>query len=146
MTNKFLLDLTRPIFSNSFIGFDRLFSDLYEMQRLAEIEKTGMTNYPPYNMTKKDNTYKLSMAVAGIPKKDISIVKEKNVLTVYGTTENKEKEDTLYHGIATRNFKKSFNVAEDIEIKDATLKDGMLTIEMERLVPEEDKPVTIKIK
>ena len=142
MPNKFLLDLTRPIFSNSFIGFDRLFNDLCEMQRLDR----GMTGYPPYNMTKKDNIYKLSMAVAGIPKKDISIVKEKNILTVYGTMENKEKEDTLYHGIATRNFKKSFNVAEDIEIKDAKLKDGMLTIEMERIVPDEDKPVTIKIK
>ena len=142
MTNKFLLDLTRPIFSNYFIGFDRLFNDLCEMQR----HDRGMTGYPPYNMTKKDNTYKLSMAVAGISKKDISIIKEKNILTVYGTTKNKEKEDTIYQGIATRNFKKSFNVAEDIEIKDATLKDGMLTIEMERLVPDEDKPVTIKIK
>ncbi len=142
MTNKFLLDLTRPIFSNSFIGFDRFFNDLCEMQR----HDRGMTGYPPYNMTKKDNTYKLSMAVAGISKKDISIIKEKNILTVYGTTKNKEKEDTIYQGIATRNFKKSFNVAEDIEIKDAELKDGMLTIEMERIVPDEDKPVTIKIK
>jgi len=142
MTNKFLLDLTRPIFSNSFIGFDRLFNDLCEMQRHGR----EMPGYPPYNMTKKDNTYKLSMAVAGIPKKDISIIKEKNILTVYGTTENKEKEDTIYQGIATRNFKRNFNIAEDIEIKDATLKDGMLTIEMERLVPDEDKPVTIKIK
>ena len=142
MTNKFLLDLTRPIFSNSFIGFDRLFNELCEMQRHGR----EMPGYPPYNMTKKDTTYKLSMAVAGISKKDISINKEKNILTVYGTTENKEKEDTIYQGIATRNFKRSFNVAEDIEIKDATLKDGMLTIEMERIVPDEDKPVTIKIK
>ena len=142
-TNKFLLDLTRPIFSNSFIGFDRLFNDLCEMQRH---DNRGMTGYPPYNMTKKDNKYKLKMAIAGIPKKDISIVKEKNILTVYGTIENKEKEDTIYQGIATRNFKRSFNVAEDIEIKGAALKDGMLTIEMERIVPDEDKPVTIKIK
>ena len=140
MTNKFLLDLTKPIFSNSFIGFDTLFNDLYRMQHVDRA-----SGYPPYNMTKKDNIYKLKMAVAGISKKDLDIVREKNTLTIIGSSEDNNTDETLYKGIASRNFKRSFNLADDIKIKKANLKDGMLTIEMERVVPEEDKPITIKI-
>jgi len=140
MTNKFLLDLTKPIFSNSFIGFDTLFNDLYRMQHMDRA-----TGYPPYNMTKNDNIYKLKMAVAGISKEDLDIVREKNTLTITGSAEDESTDETLHKGIASRNFKRSFNLADDIEIKDAKLKDGMLSIELERVVPEEDKPVAIKI-
>jgi len=140
MTNKFLLDLTKPIFSNSFIGFDTLFNDLYRMQHMDRA-----TGYPPYNMTKNDNIYKLKMAVAGISKEDLDIVREKNTLTITGSAEDESTDETLHKGIASRNFKRSFNLADDIEIKDAKLKDGMLSIELERVVPEEDKPVSIKI-
>ena len=141
MTNKFLLDLTKPIFSNSFIGFDTLFNDLYRMQHVDRA-----SGYPPYNMTKNDNIYKLKMAVAGISKEDLDIVREKNTLTITGSAEDESTDETLHKGIASRNFKRSFNLADDIEIKDAKLKDGMLSIELERVVPEEDKPVSIKIK
>jgi len=141
MTNKFLLDLTKPIFSNSFIGFDTLFNDLYRMQHMDRA-----TGYPPYNMTKNDNIYKLKMAVAGISKEDLDIVREKNTLTITGSAEDESTDETLHKGIASRNFKRSFNLADDIEIKDAKLKDGMLSIELERVVPEKDKPVSIKIK
>ena len=141
MTNKFLLDLTKPIFSNSFIGFDTLFNDLYRMQHMDRA-----TGYPPYNMTKNDNIYKLKMAVAGISKEDLDIVREKNTLTITGSAEDESTDETLHKGIASRNFKRSFNLADDIEIKNAKLKDGMLSIELERVVPEEDKPVSIKIK
>ena len=141
MTNKFLLDLTKPIFSNSFIGFDTLFNDLYRMQHMDRA-----TGYPPYNMTKNDNIYKLKMAVAGISKEDLDIVREKNTLTITGSAEDESTDETLHKGIASRNFKRSFNLADDIEIKDAKLIDGMLYIELERVVPEEDKPVSIKIK
>ena len=141
MTNKFLLDLTKPIFSNSFIGFDTLFNDLYRMQHMDRA-----TGYPPYNMTKNDNIYKLKMAVAGISKEDLDIVREKNTLTITGSAEDESTDETLHKGIASRNFKRSFNLADDIEIKNANLKDGMLSIELERVVPEEDKPVAIKIK
>ena len=147
MTNKFLLDLTKPIFSNSFIGFDALFNDMYRLQNIDR-----GSGYPPYNMTKKENTYALKMAVAGISKEDLDVVREKNILTIKGSSVDKNNENypadfqTLHRGIANRNFKRSFNLADDIEIKDAKLKDGMLTIKMERIVPEEDKPVAIKIK
>jgi molecular chaperone IbpA len=103
------------------------------------------TGYPPYNMTKNDNIYKLKMAVAGISKEDLDIVREKNTLTITGSAEDESTDETLHKGIASRNFKRSFNLADDIEIKDAKLKDGMLSIELERVVPEEDKPVAIKI-
>ena len=141
MTNKFLLDLTKPIFSNSFIGFDALFDDMYRLQNIDR-----GSGYPPYNMTKKENTYELKMAVAGISKEDLDVVREKNILTIKGSSIDDSKDETIYKGIANRNFKRSFNLADDIEIKDAKLKDGMLTIKMERIVPEEDKPVSIKIK
>ena len=141
MTNKFLLDLTKPIFSNSFIGFDTLFNDMYRLQNIDR-----GSGYPPYNMTKKENTYELKMAVAGISKEDLDVVREKNILTIKGCSIDDSKDETIYKGIASRNFKRSFNLADDIEIKDAKLKDGMLTIKMERIVPEEDKPVAIKIK
>ena len=118
MTNKFLLDLTKPIFSNSFIGFDTLFNDLYRMQHMDRA-----TGYPPYNMTKNDNIYKLKMAVAGISKEDLDIVREKNTLTITGSAEDESTDETLHKGIASRNFKRSFNLADDIEIKDAKLKD-----------------------
>ena len=140
MPNKFLLDLTKPIFSNSFIGFDTLFNDLYRMQHVDRA-----SGYPPYNMTKNDNIYKLKMAVAGISKEDLDIVREKNTLTITGSAEDDCKDETLHKGIASRNFKRSFNLADDIEIKDAKLKDGMLSIELERTVPDEDKPISIKI-
>jgi molecular chaperone IbpA len=141
MTNKFLLDLTKPIFSNSFIGFDALFDDMYRLQNIDR-----GSGYPPYNMTKKENTYELKMAVAGISKEDLDVVREKNILTIKGSSIDDSEDETIYKGIASRNFKRSFNLADDIEIKDAKLKDGMLTIKMERIVPEEDKPVSIKIK
>ena len=144
MTNKFLLDLTKPIFSNSFIGFDALFNDMYRLQNIDR-----GSGYPPYNMTKKENTYELKMAVAGISKEDLDVVQEKNTLTIKGSSISEDYPadfKTLHRGIANRNFKKSFNLADDIEIKDAKLKDGMLTIKMERIVPEADKPVSLKIK
>jgi len=141
MTNKFLLDLTKPIFSNSFIGFDALFNDLYRMQHVDRA-----SGYPPYNMTKNDNIYKLKMAVAGISKEDLDIVRKKNTLIVRGSAKNEDKNGTTIHkGIAQRSFKRKFNLADDIEIKNAKLKDGMLSIELERIIPEEDKPVSIKI-
>jgi molecular chaperone IbpA len=141
MTNKFLLDLTKPIFSNSFIGFDALFDDMYRLQNIDR-----GSGYPPYNMTKKENTYELKMAVAGISKEDLDVVREKNILTIKGSSIDDSKDETIYKGIASRNFKRKFNLADDIEIKDAKLKDGMLTIKMERIIPEENKPVSIKIK
>ncbi len=86
-------------------------------------------------------------APRGTSKEDLDVVREKNTLTIRGSAKDDTKDETTIHkGIAQRSFKRKFNLADDIEIKDAKLKDGMLTIKMERIIPEEDKPVSIKIK
>ena len=103
------------------------------------------TNYPPYNVVKEDDEhFSVELAVAGFSKKDVSITKEKNVLVIEGKVEDESK-DFVHKGLASRAFKRSFTLADDVEISGASLKDGILVVSLERVIPEEDKPVSIKI-
>ena len=121
------------------IGFDRYFEDLERMSNITQ------TNYPPYNVVKEDNEhFSVELAVAGFSKKDVSITKEKNVLVIEGKIEDESK-DFVHKGLASRAFKRSFTLADDVEISGASLKDGILKVSLERVIPEEDKPVSIKI-
>tara|TARA_B100000513_G_scaffold189190_1_gene112723 strand:+ start:655 stop:1065 length:411 start_codon:yes stop_codon:yes gene_type:complete len=121
------------------IGFDRYFEDLERMSNISQ------TNYPPYNVVKEDDEhFSVELAVAGFSKKDVSITKEKNVLVIEGKVEDESK-DFVHKGLASRAFKRSFTLADDVEISGASLKDGILVVSLERVVPEEDKPVSIKI-
>ena len=121
------------------IGFDRYFEDLERMSNISQ------TNYPPYNVVKEDDEhFSVELAVAGFSKKDVSITKEKNVLVIEGKVEDESK-DFVHKGLASRAFKRSFTLADDVEISGASLKDGILVVSLERIVPEEDKPVSIKI-
>ena len=121
------------------IGFDRYFEDLERMSNIPT------TNYPPYNVVKVDDEhFSVELAVAGFSKKDVSITKEKNVLVIEGKVEDESK-DFVHKGLASRAFKRSFTLADDVEISGASLKDGILVVSLERVVPEEDKPVSIKI-
>jgi|TARA_B100001248_G_scaffold62272_1_gene43115 molecular chaperone IbpA len=121
------------------IGFDRYFEDLERMSNITQ------TNYPPYNVVKEDDEhFSVELAVAGFSKKDVSITKEKNVLVIEGKVEDESK-DFVHKGLASRAFKRSFTLADDVEISGASLKDGILVVSLERVVPEEDKPVSIKI-
>ena len=121
------------------IGFDRYFEDLERMSNITQ------TNYPPYNVVKEDDEhFSVELAVAGFSKKDVSITKEKNVLVIEGKVEDESK-DFVHKGLASRAFKRSFTLADDVEISGASLKDGILVVSLERIVPEEDKPVSIKI-
>jgi len=121
------------------IGFDRYFEDLERMSNISQ------TNYPPYNVVKEDDEhFSVELAVAGFSKKDVSITKEKNVLVIEGNVEDESK-DFVHKGLASRAFKRSFTLADDVEISGASLKDGILVVSLERVVPEEDKPVSIKI-
>ena len=121
------------------IGFDRYFEDLERMSNISQ------TNYPPYNVVKEDDEhFSVELAVAGFSKKDVSITKEKNVLVIEGKVEDESK-DFVHKGVASRAFKRSFTLADDVEISGASLKDGILVVSLERIVPEEDKPVSIKI-
>ena len=121
------------------IGFDRYFEDLERMSNISQ------TNYPPYNVVKEDDEhFTVELAVAGFSKKDVSITKEKNVLVIEGKVEDESK-DFVHKGLASRAFKRSFTLADDVEISGASLKDGILVVSLERIIPEEDKPISIKI-
>jgi molecular chaperone IbpA len=121
------------------IGFDRYFEDLERMSSHTQ------TNYPPYNIVKEDDeNFCIELAVAGFSKKDISITKEKNVLVIEGKVDEDTK-DFVHKGLASRAFKRSFNLADLVEVKGADMKDGILHVKLVKVIPEEDKPVVIKI-
>ena len=121
------------------VGFDRLFDQLASNSRVT-------TSYPPYDIIKDDDyNFKIEMALAGFNKKDIEVEVTENLLTVKSVKENTQDNKNIYKGISYRKFTRGFTIADDIEVKDAKLEDGLLTIELERIVPEEKKPKLIKI-
>ena len=128
------------------VGFDRTFDRLFDYVT-HQAESTG---YPPYNIQKtEDFKFEIEMALAGFDKKDINIEVAEGVLTVK-SIKDKDKgatdEYTVYKGISQRNFTRKFTLADDIIVKDGKLEDGMLTIKLERVIPEEKKPRLITIK
>ena len=129
------------------VGFDRQFDRLFDYVT-HQAESTG--GYPPYNIQKtEDYKFEIEMALAGFSKKDIEVEVAEGVLTVKSMKDKdtgSTDEFTLYKGISQRNFTRKFTLADDIVVKGAELKDGMLTISLERIVPEEKKPQLITIK
>ena len=129
------------------VGFDNIF-DHFNLH----LDNTRTVNYPPYNINKIDEfNWQIQMALAGFGKKDINITTADNQLTIESVKdkETKDVEDNdgvLFKGISKRQFKKSFTLADEVKVISAELKDGMLLIDMEKIVPEEKKPKTIKIK
>ena len=145
MTNKALsiFNQLRPVsvgFDNVYDHFERMFEDDFRVPSI---------NYPPYNIVKTGtNKYDIEVALAGYNKKDIDVSYEDNMLHIKSKKDEKEeKEDGVIHkGIAKRYFSKSFTIADDVEVKGAELKDGLLKVSLERIVPESKKPRTIDIK
>jgi len=146
MTNKALsiFNQLRPVsvgFDNVFDHFERMFEDDFRVPSV---------NYPPYNIVKTGtNTYDIEVALAGYNKKDIDVTYEENMLHIKSKKEDKEdkqEEGVIHKGIAKRYFSKSFTIADDVEVKGAELKDGLLKVSLERIVPESKKPRTISIK
>ena len=124
------------------VGFDRTFDRLFDYVT-HQAESTG---YPPYNIEKQgEYNFTIEMALAGLGKKDIEVEFAEGLLTVKSVKEKEEKE-TLYKGISQRNFTRKFTLADDIVVKGAKLDNGMLSIELERIVPEEKKPQLITVK
>ena len=122
------------------IGFDRYFEDLERMSSHTQ------TNYPPYNVVMVDDEhFTVEVAVAGFSKDDISVTKEKNQLTIEGKKESKSTKELVHHGLSSRAFKRSWTLADNVEIETAKLKDGILSVGLEKVIPEEDKPISIKI-
>ena len=125
------------------VGFDRVFDNL---QRYVDNNVTS-TGFPPYNIRKKgDYNYVIEMALAGFGKKDIEVEVSESNLSIRSVKENIEDDSTIYRGISYRRFERKFTVADDVVVNSATLENGMLTIELERIVPEEKKPRIITVK
>jgi molecular chaperone IbpA len=149
MTNKALsiFNQLRPVtvgFDNVFDHFERMFDD--------DFRGLSVPNFPPYNIVKTGkNSYDVELALAGYSKKDIDVSLEDGVLTIKSVKSEEEKEvednnGVLHQGIAKRFFSKAFTIADDVEVKGAELKDGLLKVSMERVVPEHKKARTIDIK
>ena len=133
------------------VGFDDVF-DHFESMFNHQYDSINVPNYPPYNIIKTGKyTYDIQVALAGYGKKDVDVSFENSVLTIKSVKDKDEKEvedndGVLHKGIAKRMFTKSFTIADEVEIKGAELKDGLLIVSMERVIPEHKKARTIKIK
>ena len=131
-------------FEKFFVGFDDHISHLNELANAVTRNSTG---YPPYNITKTGElSYAIQLAVAGFEEKDIEIEYAENKLTVKGTIlANSEAQEIIHQGIANRDFTRTFALNEDVEVRGAELRNGLLTIALERIVPEHKKPKKISI-
>ena len=128
------------------VGFDNIFD---HFSNTLEFTHSQNQSYPPYNINKVDDlNWQIEMALAGFSKKDISVETANGQLKIQSVdTESDSKDDEVIHrGISKRKFTKSFTLADDVVVNAAELKDGMLLIDVEKIVPDEKKPRTIKIK
>jgi molecular chaperone IbpA len=131
-------------YRRSTVGFDRLF-DMLENSSFGQ----GQENYPPFDLLKKgENDYSIQLAVAGFKPEEIDITAQQNVLIVSGRKNEETEEngsDFIYRGIANRSFERRFALADHIQVRGADLKDGLLSIELVREIPEAMKPKKINI-
>jgi molecular chaperone IbpA len=129
-------------FYRATVGFDRVF-DLLD----SVASQSGSNGYPPYNIEKAgDNAYKIVMAVAGFAEAELNVTQKENELLVTGQTANgQDDKQYLYRGIAGRNFDRRFQLADHVKVVGAKLANGLLTIELQREIPEEKKPRAIPV-
>jgi molecular chaperone IbpA len=144
MTQFTIRTLDLPTLHRRFIGFDQFFNEL-ERTFAASAKQD---NYPPYNVLRTgNNLFQLEVAVAGFMEEELDVELEGRVLTVRG--ERKRDEDAaveyLHRGISGRNFEKTFPLGDNLEVRSATVKNGILTISLEHIVPDEDKAKKIAI-
>ena len=132
-------------FYRSTVGFDRVFSMLDQLEGV----ESSAASYPPYNIERTgENAYRISVAVAGFTEADLSVETKENALTIRGEKQPSDKElraDVLYQGIAARTFVRSFQLADHVGVKAATLENGLLNVGLLREVPEAMKPRVIPI-
>ncbi len=128
-------------FRRSTVGFDRLF-DMLEDSAVGQ----GQENYPPFDLVKvDDNHFRINIAVAGFKQDEIDITALQNLLIVSGKKSEDEDNGFIHRGIATRSFERRFGLADHVKVKTADLKDGLLSIDLVREIPEEMKPRKIQI-
>src|SRR6476620_327822 len=131
-------------FYRSTVGFDRMFSVL---DQLGGVEGS-VPSYPPYNIERNgENAFRISVAVAGFTDADLSIEAKENTLTIRGEKQADEEKsgELLYKGIAERTFERSFQLADHVVVKGATLENGLLHVNLVREIPEAMKPRAIPI-
>lgn len=144
MTNLSLRSLDIPSIHKFAVGFDNMFDEI--MRTTAQT-----TNYPPYNVVKHgEDKFSIELAVAGFREGDIDVTVENNQLSIkgekaIGLTEEESKTEYLHRGISARNFIRTWTLADHVEVTGATVQDGILTVSLERIVPEEKKPKKIAI-
>ena len=141
-----ILNFTDPFFTTRVLGFEPLFDRL---QRLSESNDRS-SSYPPYNISKDGNLFAIEIAVAGLSKDDIQIELAEGVLSVSYDGPKTEvvngDNQVVYQGIAQRAFKQQFTLSEDVVVQGAELINGLLTISLEKIIPDEKKPRMIEIK
>ena len=142
MTKITSLDLS-PFYRNS-IGMDRLFDRI-----VTQFDAAQATNYPPYNIVKTgEDTYQIEVAVAGFSEGDIDVQFHNGSLEIRGEQQRVEEDggkNYLHHGISARKFTRSFQLADYVEVRSAQVRNGILTVDLERVVPETMKPKSIAI-
>jgi molecular chaperone IbpA len=141
MTKITSFDLT-PFYRNA-IGVDRLFDRITQ-----QIDHAAGTNYPPYNIVETgENLYEIQVAVAGFTQGEVSINVKDGELIITGEKTETVPEGHIYRhqGISARKFIRTFSLADHVEVKEAVSRDGILTVKLERIVPESAKPKTIAI-
>jgi molecular chaperone IbpA len=129
--------------NRALVGFDRIFDDME--RRFAN---SVSNNYPPYNIARlEDNLYEIAIAVTGFEKSDVEVTVEGDKLTITGTKEEKIEDgvEFLHRGLALRDFERTFTLADHMKVRSAEIKNGILTVRIEREVPEEMKPRVIDI-
>ena len=130
------------------VGFDNLFDDF---DRMLSFNSASINHYPPYNIRKLNDTdYIIELAVAGFGKKDIEVKSVENTLTIKSVDKKQEvldkDESVIHQGISKRSFTRSFTIADDVIVKGADLKDGLLSVNLEKIIPDEKKPKIFDIK
>ena len=126
------------------IGYDNIFNHFNDMFEGSTLQ----TSYPPYDIIKHDDTkYDIQIALAGYTKEDINLELKENTLSIKSVRKNKnDKVEVIHRGIAKRYFERHFTIADDVKINCAELKNGLLIVSLERVIPEYKKSRTIKIK
>jgi len=138
MVTKYAMDLFNDPF---FIGFNR------ELSRLNTAHKTNSQSYPPYDLLKLDeDTYQISLAIAGFSKENINVSVDNGTLVIKGEIVEVADAEVVHKGIAGRKFTRTFALGEYMEVTYAELKDGMLHVHVVRIIPEDKKPKVIDIK
>ena len=137
------MNLNFDPFWRSSVGFDRILDLMDESLRYQP-----ENNYPPYNILRTgENSYRISLAIAGFKPEQISVTVQQNILVVAGRGNNEKAEhDYVHRGIAARDFERRFSLADFVEVKDATFEDGLLQIDLARELPEAMKPKRIEIR